>query len=73
MAAEGYHPDESVKGQRRARLALRDLACMTKEEAAAHEKKVLLGGAKPEDVYGPDVVALVERRLREGAALECYR
>ena len=73
-AAEGgYNADERWKGQVCARLKLDDLVCMSKEEAAAHEKTVLLGKARPEDVYDTSVVELVEKRKQEAAAMLKYR
>ncbi len=46
---------------------------MTKEEAAVHEKEVLLGDKAPEALYSPEVLGLVERRRKEVEELEQYR
>ncbi|MCJ1437033.1 hypothetical protein MMC27_006418 [Xylographa pallens] len=70
---DGYQPDIRWEGQKVSRLQLSDLVCMTKEEAAVHEKKVLADGAKPEDIYEAEVVALAERRLDEEQAMDRYR
>ncbi|MCJ1393370.1 hypothetical protein MMC18_006243 [Xylographa bjoerkii] len=70
---DGYKPDVQWEGQKFSRLQLSDLVCMTKEEAAVHEKRVLAGGATPEDVYEADVVELVGRRLEEERAMDRYR
>ena len=70
---DGYQPDVRWQGQKYSRLQLSDLVCMTKEEAAVHEKRVLADGAKPEDIYAAEVVALVERRLDEEQAMDRYR
>ena len=72
-ADDGYKADERWEGQRSARLTISDLVCMTKEEAAAHEKTVLLGGMKPEEVYDSAVIANVEQRMLEAATMAIYR
>lgn len=61
----GWTVDTSVKGQKVLPLALGDLVCMTKEEAAVHEREVLRAGKSPEGVWGREVVGLVERRREE--------
>ncbi len=65
--------DTRYDGQKHSRLRLVDLVCMTKEEAAFHEREVLKDGRRLEDVYGPDVLRLAERRLLEIANYEEYR
>ena len=70
---DAYQPDVRWEGQKFSRFRLSDLVCMTKEEAADHEKKVLADGAQPEDIYEAEVVALVERRLNEEQAMDRYR
>jgi len=70
---DGYQADVRWEGQKLARLQLSDLVCMTKEEAAVHERRVLVDGAQPEDIYEAEVVALVERRLEEERAMDKYR
>ena len=57
--------DDSIPNQVRSILPLTDLVCMTKEEAAVHERVVLKEGRSPEDIYGENVVRLVERRRLE--------
>ena len=54
-------------------MRMSDLVCMTKEEAAAHEKEVLRGGVAPESIYEDQVVRLVQRRLQEEALYDQYR
>jgi tRNA A37 threonylcarbamoyladenosine dehydratase len=71
--ADGFAVDRSFKDQKVSRLKLQDLVCMTKEEAATHEKQVLLGGKRPEDVYGQDVLDRVAARLREERHYDQYR
>ena len=70
---EGFKVDLGIEGQRRVRLALNELVCMTKEEAALHEKEVLKGGKSPESVYSDDVVRLLERRREEERYYNPYR
>ena len=72
-SADGYKADAGIEGQLCARLKTSDLVCMTKEEASVHEKKVLLGRARPETVYDATTVELVARRMQEAAAMVKYR
>ena len=70
---KGYKPDTTLDGQKCSRLRLEDLVCMTKEELAVHERKVLREGARPEDRYEAEIVQLVQRRLKEEAFYDRYR
>ena len=70
---DGFKPDRSIAGQKTSKIHLRDLVCMTKEEAIVHEKKVLMARARPEDFYEAAIVELVERRQREEAMYDMYR
>lgn len=54
-------------------IALGDLVCMTKEEAAEHERGVLKAKMEPESLYRPDTLRLVESRRREVQDLEGIR
>ncbi|KAF2086433.1 moeb/ThiF domain-containing protein [Saccharata proteae CBS 121410] len=65
--------DTRFEGQKNSKLVLRDLVCMTKEEAQRHEKEVLKGGKKPEEVYERGVVELVEERMEEERRFERFR
>ncbi|KAF2763389.1 hypothetical protein EJ05DRAFT_472298 [Pseudovirgaria hyperparasitica] len=65
--------DTSIAGQKVSPLKLRDLVCMTKEEVVKHEKEVLKGDKSPEDLWGPEVAAKVEKRLQEEALFERFR
>lgn len=60
-------------GQKSVKLSLNDLVCMTKDEAAAHEKEVLKGGRTPEDFYSTAVLQFVERRREEERRYHEYR
>ncbi len=59
--------------QRSSNLRLADLVCMTKEEAARHDREILRGDKAPEDVYDAATVERVERLLEETASYEKYR
>lgn len=69
----GYVPDEDWEGQKHVRLDLNELVCMTKEEAAVHQREVLLGGRAHEGLYSTDVISLVKRRQEEEAYYSRYR
>ena len=57
--------DRSYDGQLCSKLSLTDLVCMTKEEAAYHEKEVLKSGKAPEEVYDQSVIQTVKGRIEE--------
>ena len=65
--------DETVEGQKVARLRLGDLVCMTKEEATKHEREVLKGGRDATEVWGEEAVKRVQRKLEEEQAFERFR
>ena len=65
--------DESVEGQKVSLLGMSDLVVMTRDEATRHFKEVLTGRKTPEELYGEEVLGLVDRRLREEMELELYR
>lgn len=65
--------ERGVEGQKTSRVRLRELVCMTKEEATRHEKGVLKEGKTPEELYDRETVALVELRIREEIGYELYR
>ncbi|ODH39103.1 hypothetical protein ACO22_02036 [Paracoccidioides brasiliensis] len=71
----GFGPDPfwEKEGQRSTRLDLKELVCMTKEEALRHEREVLKGGKAVEDLYDEKVIRKVEERIREQEAYERYR
>ncbi|KAK0737496.1 hypothetical protein B0T21DRAFT_287742 [Apiosordaria backusii] len=64
---------EGKDEQKSSNLRLRDLVCMTKEEAVRHQKEVLLGDKSLEDLYSPEVIELVERQQKEAEAYERHR
>jgi hypothetical protein len=62
-----------VDEQKSTNVRLRDLVCLTKEEAKVHFNRVLVGGERVEDVYGQDMVGRVRARLREAEECERFR
>ena len=69
----GFNIEFDGEGQKSVRLGLNDLVCMTKGEAAEHEKVILKGSRTPEELYSTDVLQLVERRKREERYYQQYR
>ncbi|KAK4125254.1 hypothetical protein N657DRAFT_633125 [Parathielavia appendiculata] len=59
--------------QKSSNLRLRDLVCLTKEEAVRHQKEYLHGAKSLEDLYSREVIELVESRQKEAEAYEKYR
>lgn len=70
---EGYRPDEDWEGQKFAKFKLHELVCMTKEEAAVHEREILKGGRALEGMYSKKVMDLVEKRQEEETHYGQYR
>jgi tRNA A37 threonylcarbamoyladenosine dehydratase len=62
-----------VEGQKSSGVKLRDLVCMTREEAAVHEREVVKGDKTPEQFYDEETVEVVEGRLREEMSFEKFR
>jgi tRNA A37 threonylcarbamoyladenosine dehydratase len=62
-----------VEGQKSSKVKLSELVCMTKEEAAVHEREVLRGSKTPEEVYDKEIVELVETRIREEIGYQKHR
>ena len=73
--SSGSNMDRSyvAEGQKMSNLKLSDLVLMTKEEAQRHEKEVLKGEKRPEDIYEPDVLDCVRRRREDEASFDRYR
>ena len=69
----GFRMEKNGEGQTSVRINLNVLVCMTKEEAAIHEKEILKGSRTPEELYGKDVLQLVERRREEERYYHLYR
>jgi tRNA A37 threonylcarbamoyladenosine dehydratase len=62
-----------VEGQKTSKVRLRDLVCMTKEEAAVHEREVLKGDKTVEELYDRDIVEYTDARIEEEIGYEKYR
>jgi hypothetical protein len=62
-----------VEGQKSSKVRLRDLVCMTKEEAAVHEREVIRGDKTSEELYDRETVELTEVRIEEEIGYEKYR
>ncbi|PGG98538.1 hypothetical protein AJ80_09517 [Polytolypa hystricis UAMH7299] len=69
----GVDPEWEKEGQKVVPLRLGDLVLMTKEEAARHEREVLIGGKRVEDVYDEHILHKVEQRFREEEMYSRYR
>lgn len=65
--------DRSTPGQIVSRLQMKELVCMTKEEAAKHEKEVLKGDKMPEDLYSAKIVEAVRLKMEEEEKFERFR
>ena len=69
----GYAIDKRWDGQKCSVFRLRDLVCMTKEEAMVHEREVLTKGVPVEDMYDKAIVQLVQQRRQEEEQYERFR
>ena len=65
--------DSQTPGQLNTFLSVKDLVCMTKEEAQKHESKVLKGTQNPEDLYNEKVLELARRKMADGERYERLR
>lgn len=54
-------------------IRLHDLVCMTKDEAARHEKQIFKAGVPLEDLYDAETIARVERKMAQAAEYEKHR
>lgn len=70
---EGSTIDLGVDGQKVSKVKWRHLVCMTKEEAAVHEREILRGSKNPEEVYDKKILDEVEERIAEEIGYEKYR
>jgi hypothetical protein len=70
---EGKTVDMGTEGQKSSTLRLRDLVCMTKEEAAVHERDVVRGSKTLAEMYDSEIIARVEARIKEEIAFERFR
>ncbi|OAK97012.1 hypothetical protein IQ06DRAFT_350719 [Phaeosphaeriaceae sp. SRC1lsM3a] len=65
--------DESTQSQKSSTLKMNELVLMTKEEAVKHEKEVLKGDKKLEEIYSAEVIERVNKRMQEEEAYERFR
>lgn len=65
--------DKRTPKQKNSLLQMNELVCMTKEEAARHEKEVLRGKKKPRDLYDARVVEAVKAAMKEEERFERFR
>ena len=74
-SASGWGLDLTYEkdGQKYLPLATKDLVLMTREEGARHQREVLCGDKKPEDLYDETVLQRVALRRKEAEMLEQYR
>lgn len=70
---EGKTVNVNEEGQKSSTIQLRDLVCMTKEEAAVHEREVLRGSKSVEELYDDEIVAWVQGRIEEEIWYERFR
>ncbi|KAL4788690.1 hypothetical protein BJX76DRAFT_3296 [Aspergillus varians] len=73
--SQGFKPDPEweKQGQIFVPFKLEDLVLMTKEEATRHEKEVLVGGKKVEEIYSEEVLQEVNKRRKEMEYYEQFR
>ncbi|KAJ2970529.1 hypothetical protein NQ176_g8144 [Zarea fungicola] len=64
---------EGSELQKCSTLRLRDLVCMTKDEAARHEKQILKAGVKIEELYDRETIDRVEAKMAQAAEYEKFR
>lgn len=65
--------DLEINGQKSSTVLLRELVCMTKEEASVHEREVVRGNKTPEELYDKETVELIKARIQEEIGYERYR
>ncbi|KAM3473603.1 hypothetical protein MY8738_008296 [Beauveria namnaoensis] len=63
----------TAEEQKCSTIRLRDLVCMTRDEAARHEKQIFKAGVPLEDVYDAETIDRVERKMAQAAEYEKYR
>jgi tRNA A37 threonylcarbamoyladenosine dehydratase len=63
----------AIEGQKASNVQLRELVCMTREEATKHEKEITRGDKTHEQVYDQATIELVEARIKEEIRYEKYR
>ncbi|RFU79835.1 hypothetical protein TARUN_2430 [Trichoderma arundinaceum] len=69
MVVIGEGKDE----QKCSTVRLRDLVCMTKEEATRHEKEIFKADKALEDLYDEETIRRVEKKMAEAERYEWFR
>jgi hypothetical protein len=64
---------EGKDEQKCSTIRLRDLVCMTREEAVRHEKVIFKEGKPLEEIYDQETIKRVEAKLTEAATFEQFR
>lgn len=65
--------EEGEQVQKCSTIRLRDLVCMTREEATRHERQIFAEKKPLEELYDQDTIKRVEERLMEAQAYEKHR
>ncbi|KAG6303600.1 hypothetical protein E4U09_007155 [Claviceps aff. purpurea] len=68
-----YVIGEGKDVQKCSTVRLRDLVCMTKEEATRHEKEIFKAGKSLEELYDQETIERVETKLASAAKYEQFR
>ncbi|KAG6131169.1 hypothetical protein E4U34_008320 [Claviceps purpurea] len=68
-----YVIGEGKDVQKCSTVRLRDLVCMTKEEATRHEKEIFKAGKNLEELYDQESIERVETKLASAAKYEQFR
>ncbi|KAG5939725.1 hypothetical protein E4U59_002933 [Claviceps monticola] len=68
-----YVLGEGKDVQKCSTVRLRDLVCMTKEEATRHEKEIFRAGKNLEELYDQEIIERVETKLASAANYEQFR
>ncbi|KAG6192644.1 hypothetical protein E4U27_002377 [Claviceps purpurea] len=68
-----YVIGEGKDVQKCSTVRLRDLVCMTKEEATRHEKEIFKAGKNLEELYDQETIERVETKLASAAKYEQFR
>ena len=64
---------EGEDEQKSSNVKLRDLVCMTREEAARHVKEILQGDKTLPDLYSASIIEYVEARQKEAEQYDKWR
>jgi hypothetical protein len=65
--------DRRTPGQKNSLLQMKELVCMTKEEAVKHERDILKGDKTVEDLYDKKIIDSVALKMEEEEKYERFR